>query len=37
MIIGVYDPIGCLFDEEETYYEDNTGSDYPINYMMDME
>lgn len=25
------EPRGCLYDEEETYYEDNEGSDYALN------
>lgn len=24
-------PRGCLYDEEETYYEDLEGNDYPVN------
>lgn len=31
------DLFGCLFDEEGTYYDDNTGIDYPINYMSEVE
>jgi hypothetical protein len=26
------EPRGCLYDEEEIYYEDLDGNDYPICY-----
>jgi hypothetical protein len=36
-MINPFEYMCCIYDEEDTYYEDNEGGDYPVMYMLDVE